>query len=1179
MPLLLLALAFAIAMAMPTMAASILQNGIVITTYDETFTKEIDTYQWLTSGSIYLRVTNTKSVKENIDLSAIFPKGKVNITGIYEWKQWINVTDYETRCEEREVNGTRVENCVQIPAGSHLEWGWKPASMGKFASASADEWKASGISIGKTESKDFRIDVKVPIGSSGKFDIRTANLDSKTETLLDPWWNSSWTRKRPVIVNTTGNLANYQIAVNITYDSDMQADFDDIRFVDASETKELSYWLQSKADSSWAYFWVKGNFTTANGTQMYAYYGNPAASSTSSITSTMIFGDDFGDGLKNWTAWRNQTTSGCTITEGNGRLNISSTQTGSQACEMLTATSINFSSPIILEGLVMQDGINNTAGSNTNEYQYFGFNDVFVGTSDWCPGDCALWVALDGSSAWLDYDHLEVNNDNAATSSAIYSLTIGNYVRKTIVWNEASGTFYKNSSLYANLTTNVPTGEPLFIHLYVGTSGVPSNPPSSAWDWVFVRQYAAIEPTYSVGEEQEPNMLTVTINYPANTTYIANNITMNWTVTDGIYPTLTCWRYLDGTLKYANNVTNGTAISEFMGDVDIGSHNVSITCQNGALENATAVTYFSVLHWNETNQTYSGAAYETNLADFGITFEAAGNVANISGNLTYNNTNYSATTTKIGSTFALSATLQVPPVEANGTAKNFYWSYIVTYANGTNTSIQTTTSRSQTIYWAYYFNNVTSSLNPAGEYQTVTYIANISILGGASYANIAQVNLTWNGTNYAMYYLSNTSNYALYQRSLTMPPVTAAVNVTYNSTFRIAGGGTSRDNMSISKKQTIYPLNVTLYYLDENNLTYLANVNVWFINDTTTKYFAAQSNKSVWNFYQLPHGNNIDVMVLWGGAYRHYYINITNQSLTLNVYFVPSMYYYTFYAKAGDIFVPNALITVQLLMNTTYVTIAQGLTGQDGSTAIPLQTAIPYRIIASHPNYAPLTFTQSFNPAQSIIYINFLASGQNITAPPINRWNLRNVSVAWSPQDHIIYWQSGVTPSVNLTYNDAGDLTNRLWLNVTYHANFTRNAANYAYYDLTGQSHTISTQLNASPASYDFTLCINRTDENNTSMSSIYCATRRYIYSTITGIGLWDAASSEEAGGFSVVFWKIIAFIAIAALTAVGAMAVGALAAIITPIAIIVAALLGIFTIYEALVVIILSIVVMKFIR
>ena len=94
-------------------------------------------------------------------------------------------------------------------------------------------------------------------------------------------WLTNWTRRVPIVV--TGHrsaLTNYPVKVTLTYDADMQADFDDVRFTSSDGTTALTYWLDHYTASTSAVFWVVMPTTPGNGltSTIFAYYGNGAAS-------------------------------------------------------------------------------------------------------------------------------------------------------------------------------------------------------------------------------------------------------------------------------------------------------------------------------------------------------------------------------------------------------------------------------------------------------------------------------------------------------------------------------------------------------------------------------------------------------------------------------------------------------------------------------------------------------------------------------------------------------------------------------------------------------------------------------------------------------------------------------------------------------------------------------------
>ena len=117
------------------------------------------------------------------------------------------------------------------------------------------------------------------------------------------WYDSSWSRRVPVTVNNTGSaLTDYQVSVNVTYDADMQPDFEDIRFTDTDGSTPLSHWIESYIASTSATFWVQVPSVPSGTKTIYMYYGNVTASSASDGDATFEFFDDFEDGdISDWT--------------------------------------------------------------------------------------------------------------------------------------------------------------------------------------------------------------------------------------------------------------------------------------------------------------------------------------------------------------------------------------------------------------------------------------------------------------------------------------------------------------------------------------------------------------------------------------------------------------------------------------------------------------------------------------------------------------------------------------------------------------------------------------------------------------------------------------------------------------------------------------------------------------
>ncbi|MBN2122157.1 DUF2341 domain-containing protein, partial [Candidatus Micrarchaeota archaeon] len=98
----------------------------------------------------------------------------------------------------------------------------------------------------------------------------------------DSWWDPSFSRCRNITVTNVGSstLTNFPLYVNVTYDSDMKADYSDLRFVNTScnnNGSALDFEIEY-SNASHAATWVEIPSLPAGGTTISVYYGNSSAS-------------------------------------------------------------------------------------------------------------------------------------------------------------------------------------------------------------------------------------------------------------------------------------------------------------------------------------------------------------------------------------------------------------------------------------------------------------------------------------------------------------------------------------------------------------------------------------------------------------------------------------------------------------------------------------------------------------------------------------------------------------------------------------------------------------------------------------------------------------------------------------------------------------------------------------
>ena len=140
-------------------------------------------------------------------------------------------------------------------------------------------------------------------------------------------WNY---RKSHIITHPTGGLTNYQTKIRVYRTTGIDsgdtvyigdkclADYGDIRFINSAGT-ELDYWMETNA-GSYADFWVEID-SIETSTNIYIYYGNSSATTTSNGDTTFLFFDDFTTlDTSKWTVTGSPSISSgvCTIQSGSG---------------------------------------------------------------------------------------------------------------------------------------------------------------------------------------------------------------------------------------------------------------------------------------------------------------------------------------------------------------------------------------------------------------------------------------------------------------------------------------------------------------------------------------------------------------------------------------------------------------------------------------------------------------------------------------------------------------------------------------------------------------------------------------------------------------------------------------------------------------------------------------------
>ena len=350
------------------------------------------------------------------------------------------------------------------------------------------------------------------------------------------WYFKNWLFRRKIIINNTVNtqtLLDYQVPINITYDSNMQPDFSDVRFTwynasDGSEI-EIPYWIETKINSSWAYVWVKvPQIPASDYTTIYVYYGSTTlpVGSKSNGDLTFNFFDDFAGDIFDPNKWA--AVDNFTLQNGYAITDLTSGFVGAYI-----TSSYNLSSTYIAEMLFMfyNRNYNYDAGSID---EYLDNDNLYSANVRWDGG----------------IGQTEIRVKTAGTTTVYeksYPTAVGVWYKLAIVRNDTN-----NIKSFVNEQLQLAVSA-----TYLGSNSILRI---SAWesdikvDWVRVRKYAYPEPTYSIGvEEQKPTF---------------DHIVLKW-------------RYATGAAIEQSSPTIGDVDNDGNMEVIVGSNDKYVYCLNG----------------------------------------------------------------------------------------------------------------------------------------------------------------------------------------------------------------------------------------------------------------------------------------------------------------------------------------------------------------------------------------------------------------------------------------------------------------------------------------------------------------------------------------------------------------------------------------------------------------------
>ena len=102
------------------------------------------------------------------------------------------------------------------------------------------------------------------------------------------WTNADWTRMKEIPVISEQTIEDTVIKITVEYDSDMKADYSDLRFKFNNDDYWLDYWIEEinpEPNNPYALVWVRIVMLPQGNSTISVFYGNPSATDQSDYWS------------------------------------------------------------------------------------------------------------------------------------------------------------------------------------------------------------------------------------------------------------------------------------------------------------------------------------------------------------------------------------------------------------------------------------------------------------------------------------------------------------------------------------------------------------------------------------------------------------------------------------------------------------------------------------------------------------------------------------------------------------------------------------------------------------------------------------------------------------------------------------------------------------------------------
>ena len=320
------------------------------------------------------------------------------------------------------------------------------------------------------------------ISSYGPSAIPTDVHMTKDFSIASDWYESWIYRRNITITGSAGAGTDYQVRIPVTYNSHMQADFDDIRFTDNDTITLLDYWRESYIASTSAVFWVEVADDLGSNQNISMYYGSSAGSLSNGETTFLFYEDWSSQSKADWTVHpvnnHGQTTYSPTDATHGGYV---AKNEANAASNYILYSDLNYTAPF---ATMFRVNIEEAAAGNVGR----------AGTGFTGLKSLAYVETLSTGEKFAVYDD-DGNDDSQAMTNTYFDT----WVKFEITRDGTNATLYADDILIetASFAPDIISYPVMFIQVTDSEQDLYS-------DWVAVRKFITTEPAFdSFGDEEE----------------------------------------------------------------------------------------------------------------------------------------------------------------------------------------------------------------------------------------------------------------------------------------------------------------------------------------------------------------------------------------------------------------------------------------------------------------------------------------------------------------------------------------------------------------------------------------------------------------------------------------------------------------------------------------------------